>query len=127
MVASTPGEWIKQAEYDMETAQAMFDAARYFYVVFMCHLTVEKALKGAFASKLGQMPPKTHNLLYLMKRIGVSPPEATGKFLVRRNEASVATRHPESLDVLRRDFTADVVKRILSQTRETLLWIKTLL
>jgi HEPN domain-containing protein len=32
-----PEEWFKQAVYDLETAQAMFETKRYIYTVFMCH------------------------------------------------------------------------------------------
>ncbi|MEO0284618.1 MAG: HEPN domain-containing protein [candidate division WOR-3 bacterium] len=32
-------EWFKQAEYDLETAYAMFKTGRYIYTVFMCHLS----------------------------------------------------------------------------------------
>jgi len=41
-------EWFKQAEYDYQTASAMFDSGRYIYTVFMCHLSVEKILKGIY-------------------------------------------------------------------------------
>jgi len=44
-------EWILQTEYDMETADIMFNTGRYFYAVFMCHLAIEKALKGIFLLK----------------------------------------------------------------------------
>jgi HEPN domain-containing protein len=58
-------EWFRQADYDMDTADAMFASGRYFYAVFMCHLSLEKALKGLIANRLDELPPKTHNLLYL--------------------------------------------------------------
>ena len=38
-------EWLKQADYDMDTAELMFSGGRYFYAVFMCHLSIEKALE----------------------------------------------------------------------------------
>jgi len=41
-----PQEWLKQADYDMDTAEFMFAGGRYFYAVFMCHLSIEKASKG---------------------------------------------------------------------------------
>jgi len=28
-------EWLKQSDYDMETAEYMFQGGRYFYAVFM--------------------------------------------------------------------------------------------
>ena len=61
-------EWLKQANYDMDTADAMFRSGRYFYAVFMCHLSIEKSLKGLYSKELAEVPPKTHNLLYLLKK-----------------------------------------------------------
>jgi len=34
--------WIDTANYDLKTAEAMLKSRRYIYVVFMCHLAVEK-------------------------------------------------------------------------------------
>jgi HEPN domain-containing protein len=47
-----PVEWFKQADYDLETAEAMFITGRYIYTVFMCHLSIEKELKGLYAKKV---------------------------------------------------------------------------
>jgi HEPN domain-containing protein len=59
-----PEEWFKQASYDLKTAGALFKTGRYVYTVFMCHLCIEKALKGLYTRNLLQTPPKTHNLIY---------------------------------------------------------------
>ena len=90
----------------------------------MCHLAIEKALKGLFADRLGELPPKTHNLVYLLKRMGTLPPGDVGRFIVKVNEASVTTRYPESLEALQRAHSAATTARVLSQARETLQWIK---
>jgi len=42
--------WIDLSDYDLETANAMLKSTRYLYVGFMCPQTIEKALKGYFAS-----------------------------------------------------------------------------
>jgi HEPN domain-containing protein len=39
-------EWLLQSDYDITTAEAMYESGRYFYAVFMCHLSLEKCLKG---------------------------------------------------------------------------------
>ena len=44
-------EWFKQADYDMDTADYMHKGGRHIYAVFMCHLSVEKALKGLYTTK----------------------------------------------------------------------------
>ena len=38
--------WVKSSEYDIRTAEALFRSGRYVYVIFMCHLAVEKILKA---------------------------------------------------------------------------------
>lgn len=117
-------EWLKQADYDMETADLMFDGGRYFYAVFMCHLSIEKSLKGLYQERLNKIPPKVHNLVYLLKEIGVVPPEAIGRFLIKLNEANVVTRYPENLDKLKENYTQSVVEEMLAKSKEALEWIK---
>jgi len=48
---------------------------RYIYVLFMCHLAVEKLLKALYESISGKVPPKTHNLIYLTKAVNLELPE----------------------------------------------------
>lgn len=122
-MAKDPQEWLLQAQYDLDTAEYMFSGERYFYAVFMCHLAIEKALKGLYLQKLGIEPPKTHNLIYLLNKIGIKPDESKGKFLIKLNEASVVTRYPENMKTLQKDFTLSVVKDILAEGKEALTWI----
>jgi len=123
-MAQAPDEWLRQADYDMDTADYMFRGGRYFYAVFMCHLSIEKGLKGLYRKELSLEPPRIHNLIYLLSKIGIKAPEPIGRFIVKLNEASVATRYPEEIGKLQKDFTQGIVKDILSKGRETLGWIK---
>ncbi len=123
-MAKTHQEWLKQADYDMSTADYMFNGERYFYAVFMCHLSIEKALKGLYQKRLNELPPKVHNLIYLINKMDIKLPEHIGRFLVKLNEASIITRYPDEIDKMQRDFTNPAVKDILSKSREALEWIK---
>ena len=38
--------FVKSAEYDLKTAEFMLNSERYIYVIFMCHLSLEKILKA---------------------------------------------------------------------------------
>jgi HEPN domain-containing protein len=40
--------WLDIAQYDLETANAMFDSGRWLYVVFMCQQALEKLAKGLY-------------------------------------------------------------------------------
>ena len=117
-------EWLKQADYDIDTAEFMAKGGRYFYAVFMCHLAVEKALKGLYQQGLQETPPKTHNLVYLMNKIGLRPDEDRARVIARLNEANIATRYPEDIDKLRSNYTEEITAKILSQTKEAMEWIK---
>jgi HEPN domain-containing protein len=123
-MARDPEEWFRQADYDIETAEYMFKGGRYFYSVFMGHLAIEKALKGLYQKRLRATPPKVHNLVYLLNKIELRPPELQAKFLIKLNEASVPTRYPETLELLKRDYTQGVVEDILFKSKEVLEWIK---
>ena len=123
-MARDPEEWFLQAVYDIETAEYMFKGGRYFYSVFMCHLAIEKALKGLYQKRLKETPPKVHNLVYLLNKIDLKPPEFQAKFLIKLNEASVPTRYPETLELLKRDYSQVVVEDILFKSKEVLEWIK---
>jgi HEPN domain-containing protein len=117
-------EWLIQSEYDMDTAEFMQAGGRYIYAVFMCHLSIEKALKGLYYEKYRLVPPKSHNLIYLFNKIGIKPPEEHGRFIVRLNEASIPTRYPENLQKLQKLYNESVVKDFLASGKEIITWIK---
>ena len=117
-------EWQRQAKYDIDTAEYMLRGGRRLYAVFMCHLAVEKALKGLYQVKLGKTPPKTHNLAYLLEQTGLSAPQATLEFLVRLNEANIAARYPENLAGMQKAYPEPLVRTILAQAKEAMAWIR---
>lgn len=123
-MAIDPEEWLRQADYDIDTAQDMLEKGRNFYVVFMCHLAVEKALKGLFWKKLGIIPPKTHDLMHLLRRIGLQPSAELKEFFVQLTEAQVATRYPEDFRTLQKEFHKTVVIEIMNKSKEAIEWIK---
>ena len=119
-----PEEWLRQAEYDLETADAMFKTGRYIYTVFMCHLSIEKALKGLYAEKFKKNPPKIHNLNYFCEKTGLNPPQKLGNFIDKLNSLSVPTRYPDLLEKLIKDYEKELTEKMLNQTKELLEWLK---
>ena len=117
-------EWLKQADYDMDTADAMHHSGRHFHAVFMCHLSIEKSLKGLYSKVLNKVPPKTHNLLYLVSEIGRKPEQELEKFIVKLNTAGVTTRYPDDLERMQIAYTAEITREIITQSKDLLKWIK---
>jgi HEPN domain-containing protein len=123
-MAISPEEWIRQADYDVDTAEIMCQSGRNFYAVFMCHLAVEKALKGVLHQRTGQPPPKGHHLIALSNQSGLKPPEKIAKFLLRLNEVDVTVRYPETLEKMAKDYPSKKVLDMLKSTKEAIVWIK---
>jgi HEPN domain-containing protein len=117
-------EWIKQAEYDLKTAGAMFAAKRYIYVIFMCHLAIEKAIKGIYAQATQTLPPKTHNLLALIEKSSLDVPGDLYDFIYRLNGVSIPTRYPEDIGKLKKDYNKKNTQAILEMSEVTLKWLK---
>ena len=103
-MAKNPEEWFKQAIYDIQTAEIMFDNKRYIYTVFMCHLAIEKALKGLYAKELNKLPPKTHNLIFLLEKIKFDVSEEQYDFIFTLNGVSIPTRYPDELQKMKKDY-----------------------
>ncbi len=117
-------EWLKQADYDIGTAEAMHNSGRYIHSVFMCHLAVEKALKGLYVNLTQKTPPKTHNLIYFLKEVEGKPNSEIQRFIVKLNTASIATRYPEDLNKLVKVYSKDVSAEFIINSKEVLAWVK---
>jgi len=124
-VAIKPDEWLRQAQYDMETADYLFEGERYFYAVFMCHLSIEKALKGLYVKRFNKTPPKTHNLIYLIEFINIDIPENHYDVIFTLNRISVPARYPDNLQTILKEFNKSKTIEVIEQSKEVLKWLKT--
>lgn len=123
-MSKKPQEWFRQAEYDIKTAEHLFNGGRHIYAVFMCHLSVEKALKGLYQKKSDKIPPKVHNLIFLAEKTGLKLPEDLFIHLSSLNRISIPTRYPEDLKKMQKDYTKRKTAEIMCGTAEVLRWLK---
>lgn len=117
-------EWFKQADYDMKTAKVMFDNKRYIYAVFMCHLSIEKALKGLYQERLKEIPPKVHNLIFLVEKIGLKLPQDLYDLVFNLNRVSIPTCYPEDLQKMHKNYNKKKTGNIFKKSKEVLKWLK---
>lgn len=114
------GHWLEMAEYDLGTAEAMFRSRRYVYVIFMCHLCLEKALKACVVEFTDRFPPYSHSLTYLLQIGGVEMPPDLSDFVFTISDLNVATRYPEDL----KRFQRAQAGKYLDRTREVFSWLR---
>jgi HEPN domain-containing protein len=116
--------WIKSSNYDIKTAEHMLATGRYVYVLFMCHLSVEKLLKALYEATYEKVPPKTHNLIYLSNAVKLEIPENMLQTIESLNDLSIVTRYPEDINDLIKAFKKDRAADYLKKTKELLKWLK---
>lgn len=117
-------EWYFQSDYDLETAYDMFNSGRYIYCIFMCHLSLEKALKGLLIKTKDEFPSKSHSLIYFVEKMELKIDDSYYEFLFTLNKISVPTRYPEDLRKLVQAYSKDRTINILNQTKKIQSWIK---
>lgn len=116
--------WIEDAEYDLESAKAMLDSGRLFFVIFMCHLTVEKLLKAAIVEREGVEPPRVHNLVSLATRAGVQIPASHQAIVNELDSMSVVTRYPDGRRAIGKSLTNERAKATYDRTVGFSEWLK---
>lgn len=124
-MAKNHEEWLRQADYDMDTAEYMFKGERYFYAVFMCHLSIEKALKGAYLKRYNALPSNTNNLLFLIEKVHLKLPDDFSTSVTALNRMSVFPYYPDNLQRMLKDYDRERTKKIFEKGKEVLNWIKT--
>ena len=110
--------FIKSAEYDLNTAEFMLKSGRYIYVIFMCHLSLEKMLKAITTEITQKISPKSHNLIYLLKLGNIQLPSELFNFIAKINNASIITRYPEDFSKILEAYPKSVAEEYLSKTKE---------
>lgn len=90
----------------------------------MCHLALEKALKGLFVQRFDEVPPRTHNLIFLSEKIKLELANDVSDFLFTLTGVSVLTRYPDELQNLRKSYNKAKTKALLEKSTEALKWLK---
>ncbi len=125
MHLETAADWLKEATHDLDSAEYIMDSGKNFFAVFMCHLGLDKGLKGLYVNKTGKSALKTNNLIILLKAVGIMPPPKIGKVIAKVKRGSIPPRYPENVEEISKHYTAQVVREILEECREAIKWIKT--
>jgi len=115
---------LDSACYDLETAEHMFNTGRYIYTIFMSQLAIEKILKAKVQEIADKMPPRSHNLRYLIKLSGLEPNKAMFEFISKLSDVSIVTRYPEDFGELQRVYGREAAQKYLMEAKEAFQWIK---
>ena len=110
-------EWLETSEYDIKTAEAMLETQRYLYVVFMCQQAIEKLLKAIYVQRKNELPPRTHNLLYLIDVLQIDIEDPDKNLFSQLNQFYLETRYPGERNELAKEIDRDKAKEMLEKSK----------
>ena len=123
-IKKTVNYWLKGAEYDLETAEAMLKAKRYPYALFMGHLAVEKLLKALVVKKTENHAPYIHSLPVLAQKLGGDMPEDIADELAGFMEFYQESRYPEEEMEFYKKCTAAFTTENFDEIKKVFKWLK---
>ncbi len=118
--------WLELAEYDLDTAQAMYDTKRWLYVGFMCHQVLEKSMKAFWCATKPEDPPYSHNLMSLYQSTELSKIMSQEQvlFISQIMPMNIEARYPSFKERLFHSLTPEYCKQMLDNTKDFFQWIK---
>jgi HEPN domain-containing protein len=132
--------WEEYAQYDLDTANVMFDTGRYLYTLFMCQQAIEKIVKGVYVLFTGEEPVKTHNIALIFNNLcdreEFQRLVTDEDFVHRKDEYTpvfvrllafyISARYPAYKEKLTSMLTKSDTEEILVKAKEVFLWVQSL-
>lgn len=123
-VNKTVSYWLNGAKYDLTVANAMFNAKKYPYALFMGHLALEKLLKSIIVKHTKIHAPFSHALPYLAEKSGIKIPAAILLKLREFMEFHFEARYPDANKVFYDKCTKTYTAAKLKEIKEVYKWLK---
>lgn len=122
--------WLDIAEYDMQTAESMFNSSRYVYVVFMCQQALEKLSKGLYNFYIDDNVPRVHNISFVLNSIvdtlDINIDEDTYKLFDKLAAYYIQGRYPLFKEKISQLVDEVEARDILEKSKEVFQWLKSL-
>ncbi len=116
--------WIEQAEDDWSAVQTLFIGKNYLQSLFFTHLVIEKLAKALWVKhNNGNVPPKTHNILYIISLTNIEISEEQSIFLLNLNRFQLEGRYPDYRLKMHLICTKDFTRSIIDEANSIRLWL----
>ena len=126
MEERTVAYWLDIAQYDLDTAEAMYQTGRWLYVAFMCHQSIEKTLKAYWSGTQDDDPPYTHNHKRLAEGSGLYQRMSVERrrIIEQITNYNIESRYPEDRAELAKTLTPQACRYFIDETLKLTQWIK---
>lgn len=117
--------WLRAGESDIETANGILKTGKNLhYCLFFCHLTIEKHLKALISKTTHQMPPRSHDLEFLLEKTGLKVKTKDLDFLTEMNGFNLETRYPDEKFEIYKKATITLTRKYFKRTEEFTSWLR---
>lgn len=113
--------WIQGAINDFDTARLLIQNEKILHGLFFCHLVIEKAIKAYVVKNTKEIPPKSHNLLYLTEKSDLILPKEFEIFFGIMMKYQLEGRYPDYQPEIP---SVEVAESYLTETKHILKWIE---
>ena len=111
--------WINTAKNDWTTVEALFETKRYLHTLFWAHLVLEKLAKAIWVKNHQEnIPPKVHNIVWLLEESNVTLTNEDITFLEVFNRFQLSTRYPDYLRKIEKICTKELTETQLEKVKE---------
>ncbi|MCL2328937.1 MAG: HEPN domain-containing protein [Bacteroidetes bacterium] len=111
--------WVSTAENDWVTVDVLFERKRYSHCLFWAHLVLEKIAKAHWVKNHEEnIPPKVHNIVWLLEESEVKMPLEDITFLEIFNRFQLSTRYPDYLRKIDKLCTEELTINQLNKVKE---------
>ncbi len=123
-------KWWLMSDEDLSTAETIYEGGHFINCLFMCHMSVEKALKGLWLKQHpGSLehpsnPPYTHSLLRLRRELVIALDEELEEHIILMDDMSVPLRYDFELKILDKSYSKAETAELLYISKRLQLWIR---
>ncbi|MBE3578600.1 MAG: HEPN domain-containing protein [Caldanaerobacter subterraneus] len=115
--------WLETAEKDYNTMLHLYESKDYHWSLFMGHLVIEKLLKALYVKNIGPDVPRTHDLLRIAEKIGISLTEQTKDYFDLLTTFNITARYPDYKQTFYKKCTPEFTASIINVVKELREWI----
>lgn len=111
--------WMQSSNDDFEVYNLLLRNSNYSHALFIANLCLEKLIKAHFVKdNNSNVPPKVHNLVFLVKQTNLKLSDEQMNFLTIINDFQLQGRYPDYKFKIKQLLTKNYVNILVPQIEE---------
>ena len=98
--------------------------ARDTYMRFSCAIWLSKRPLRDFTERMAETPPKIHNLIFLIEKMSLEPPDDLHEVIFSLNRVSIPTRYPDDIEKMKKEYNKRKTIIYVEKGKDVLKWLK---